>query len=146
MLRSARKARGEAHRQEATFVEGNAEALPSPKLFDAYTIAFGIRNVPRIDQALAEAWRVLKRGGQFFCLEFSQVDTPVLDRSTKPIPFPRSRHGKVVPGDGESYRYLVNRSVSSRPERFADISARRFRARRFTLSGGVVAIHSGWKL
>src|SRR5271156_621776 len=67
--------------QRLTFIEGNAEALPLPDgHFDAYTIAFGIRNVPRIENALAEAHRVLKRGGHFLCLEFSRVDLPVLDR------------------------------------------------------------------
>ena len=63
--------------KQLTFVEANAEDLPFPDgEFDAYTIAFGIRNVPRIDRALAEAYRVLKRGGHFLCLEFSQVEAP----------------------------------------------------------------------
>ena len=66
---------------QSTFLEGNAEDLPLPDdHFDAYTIAFGIRNVPRIDKALGEAYRVLKRGGRFLVLEFSRVDTPLLDR------------------------------------------------------------------
>ena len=64
------------------FAQGNAEDLPFPdKHFDAYTIAFGIRNVPRIEQALGEAYRVLKTGGRFLCLEFSEVDVPGLDKS-----------------------------------------------------------------
>jgi demethylmenaquinone methyltransferase/2-methoxy-6-polyprenyl-1,4-benzoquinol methylase len=134
-----------------TFVEGNAEELPFPDdSFDAYTIAFGIRNVPRIEKALAEAFRVLKRGGRFLSLEFSRVDTPMLDRiydaySFSVIP----AMGKVVTGDGEPYRYLVE-SIRRfpTPERFADMIAgagfsRAYYAR---LSGGVVAIHSGWKL
>ena len=92
-----------------TFVEGNAEALPfADKSFDAYTIAFGIRNVPRIDAALGEAYRVLKPGGRFLCLEFSAVDVPGLDRlydlySFNVIP----ALGRAVTGDAESYRYLV---------------------------------------
>ncbi len=62
-------------------MQGNAEELGLPdNHFDAYTIAFGIRNVPRIDKALAEAYRVLKRGGRFLCLEFSHVDVPLLDK------------------------------------------------------------------
>jgi len=133
------------------FVEGNAEALPLPDAsFDAYTIAFGIRNVPRIEAALAEAFRVLKRGGRFLCLEFSRVDLPVFDRlyavySDTVIP----ALGKAVTNDGASYRYLVE-SIRKfpPPQRFADmISGAGFARVGFTpLTGGVVAIHSGWKL
>jgi demethylmenaquinone methyltransferase / 2-methoxy-6-polyprenyl-1,4-benzoquinol methylase len=133
------------------FVEGNAEALPLPDAaFDAYTIAFGIRNVPRMDRALAEANRVLKRGGRFLCLEFSRVDLPVFDRvyevySDAAIP----ALGKVVAGDGAPYRYLVE-SIRKfpPPDRFADMIARAgFSRVEFTrLTGGVVAIHSAWKL
>jgi demethylmenaquinone methyltransferase/2-methoxy-6-polyprenyl-1,4-benzoquinol methylase len=133
------------------WITGNAEALPVPDAsMDAYTIAFGIRNVPRIDKALGEAYRVLKRGGRFLALEFSRVDTPLLDRlydvySMTAIP----ALGKVVTGDGEPYRYLVE-SIRRfpAPERFADmIGDAGFSRADFTrLSGGVVAIHSGWKL
>ena len=134
-----------------TFVEANAEALPyTDGQFDAYTIAFGIRNVPRIEQALAEAFRVLKRGGQFLCLEFSQVDLPGLERiydaySFKLIP----AIGKVVTGDAEPYRYLVE-SIRQFPaaDHFNEmVAAAGFGRTSFTrLSGGIVAIHSGWKL
>jgi len=133
------------------FVEGNAEALSFPdRAFDAYTIAFGIRNVPRIDLALREAYRVLKPGGRFLCLEFSTVDVPGLDRiydlfSFKVIP----PLGHAVTGDAESYQYLVE-SIRKfpRPNAFAEmIRAAGFARVDFTrLSGGVVAIHSGWKL
>ncbi len=134
-----------------SFVEGNAEALAFPnRAFDAYTIAFGIRNVPRIDAALVEAFRVLRPGGRFLCLEFSTVDVPGLDRlydffSFNVIP----PLGRAVTGDAESYRYLVE-SIRRFPpaERFQDmIEAAGFRNTRFLrLSGGVVAIHQGWKL
>ncbi len=83
--------------------------LPLPdQSFDAYTIAFGIRNVPRIDAALREAYRVLRPGGHFLCLEFSSVDVPALEAlydfySFNVIP----ALGRVVAGDAESYRYLV---------------------------------------
>ena len=91
------------------FVEGNAEALPFPDCsHDAVTIAFGIRNVPRIERALAEAHRVLRIGGRFHCLEFSSVDVPGLDAlydlySFNVIPV----LGRMVAGDAEAYRYLV---------------------------------------
>jgi demethylmenaquinone methyltransferase / 2-methoxy-6-polyprenyl-1,4-benzoquinol methylase len=141
------------HRFEGTidFVEANAEVLPLPDSdFDAYTIAFGIRNVPQIDKALAEAHRVLKRGGRILVLEFAPVDTPGLDRiydafSFQVIP----RLGKAVTGDSESYQYLVE-SIRKfpRPEAFARmIAAAGFRrVEHRAMSGGIVNIHSGWKL
>jgi demethylmenaquinone methyltransferase/2-methoxy-6-polyprenyl-1,4-benzoquinol methylase len=133
------------------FVEANAEALPLPdKTFDAYTIAFGIRNVPRIELALKEAYRVLKRGGRFLCLEFSPVDTPVLDRIYEAYSFTAiPAFGKVITGDGAPYRYLVE-SIRRFPEAetFRDMIADAgFQRASFTrLTGGIVAIHSGWKL
>jgi demethylmenaquinone methyltransferase / 2-methoxy-6-polyprenyl-1,4-benzoquinol methylase len=134
-----------------SFVEGNAEALAFPnRNFDAYTIAFGIRNVPRIDLALSEAYRVLKPGGRFLCLEFSTVDVPGLDKiydlfSFKVIP----PLGRAVTGDAESYRYLVE-SIRKfpRPPAFAEMirSAGFSRVNWQSLSGGIVALHSGWRL
>jgi len=133
------------------FVEGNAEALSFPdRAFDAYTIAFGIRNVPRIDLALREAYRVLKPGGRFLCLEFSTVDVPGLDRiydlfSFKVIP----PLGRMITGDADSYRYLVE-SIRKfpRPGPFADMigDAGFSRTTWQSLSGGIVALHSGWRL
>jgi demethylmenaquinone methyltransferase/2-methoxy-6-polyprenyl-1,4-benzoquinol methylase len=133
------------------FVEGNAESLPLPDAsFDAYTIAFGIRNVPRIDKALAEAHRVLKRGGRFLCLEFSQVDVPLLDTVYDAYSFAVvPALGKVVTGDGEPYRYLVE-SIRKfpRPAAFSGmIRAAGFRrVSERPMSGGIVRLHSGWKL
>ena len=134
-----------------TFTAGNAEALPFPdRHFDACTIAFGIRNVPRIDRALAEIHRVLRIGGRFLCLEFSSVDVPGLDAlydfySFNVIP----PLGRAVAGDAEAYRYLVE-SIRRfpRPQAFADmIAAAGFRrVSHRTLTGGMVAIHSGWRL
>src|SRR5256714_3124959 len=134
-----------------SFVEGNAEALAFPdRKFDAYTIAFGIRNVPRIDLALNEAYRVLRPGGRFLCLEFSSVDVPGLDRiydlfSFKIIP----PLGGAVTGDAESYRYLVE-SIRKfpKPNAFAEmIRAAGFaRVKWQSLTGGIVALHSGWRL
>jgi demethylmenaquinone methyltransferase/2-methoxy-6-polyprenyl-1,4-benzoquinol methylase len=134
-----------------TFVEGNAEALPLPDSgFDAYTIAFGIRNVPRIEDALKEAHRVLKRGGRFLCLEFSRVDVPFLDQVYDAYSFAAiPAMGETVTGDGSAYRYLVEsiRKFPS-PDQFAHMIGEAGFARvDFTrLSGGIVAIHSGWKL
>jgi demethylmenaquinone methyltransferase/2-methoxy-6-polyprenyl-1,4-benzoquinol methylase len=136
---------------QAKFVEANAEALPfADETFDAYTIAFGIRNVPRIGLALSEAFRVLKRGGRFLCLEFSTVDVPLLDRAYKewsdraipPI-------GRAVTGDGQPYQYLVE-SIRKfpNPARFtAMIEAAGFRRVTHTaMSGNIAALHAGWKL
>jgi demethylmenaquinone methyltransferase/2-methoxy-6-polyprenyl-1,4-benzoquinol methylase len=136
---------------QLTFLEGNAEALPlMGSRFDAYTIAFGMRNVPRIEEALKEAYRVLKRGGRFLCLEFSRVDVPVLERVYDAYSFAAiPALGKAVTGDGGAYRYLVE-SIRKfpPPERFAGmIGEAGFTRVDFTrLSGGIVAIHSGWKL
>jgi demethylmenaquinone methyltransferase / 2-methoxy-6-polyprenyl-1,4-benzoquinol methylase len=133
------------------FVEGNAEALAFPdRGFDAYTIAFGIRNVPRIDLALNEAFRVLRPGARFLCLEFSTVDVPGLDRiydlfSFKVIP----PLGRAVTGDADSYQYLVE-SIRrfARPNAFAEMirGAGFSRVNWQSLSGGIVALHSGWRL
>jgi demethylmenaquinone methyltransferase/2-methoxy-6-polyprenyl-1,4-benzoquinol methylase len=136
---------------QLTFVEANAEALPFPdKSFDAYTIAFGIRNVPRIERALSEAYRVLKRGGRFFCLEFSQVDMPGLDKIYDAYSFNLiPAIGKAITGESEPYRYLVE-SIRNFPEaeQFRTmISHAGFQRASFErLSGGIVAVHSGWKL
>ena len=105
------------------FTVGNAEALAFPdRSFDAYTIAFGIRNVTHIDRALSEAYRVLKPGGRFLCLEFSQVDVPLLDSIYDAYSFTViPAVGKVVTGDGHPYRYLVE-SIRTFPkqEKFSD--------------------------
>ncbi len=133
------------------FVEADAQKLPfEAGTFDAYTIATGIRNVPHIDQALSEAFRVLKRGGRFLCLEFSEVEMPILDKlydewSMKVMP----TMGKIVTGDGEPYQYLVE-SICKFPSqpRFADMirSAGFSRVDWTNYTGGIATIHSGWKL
>ena len=134
-----------------TFEQGNAEELAYPdRSFDCVSIAFGIRNVPRIACALEEAHRVLKLGGRFLCLEFSSVDVPGLDTlyelySFNVIP----AIGRAVTGDREAYQYLVE-SIRKfpKPKAFARmIEDAGFRRVSFTpMTGGVVALHSGWKL
>jgi len=134
-----------------TFVEANAEELPfQPNSFDAYTIAFGIRNVPRIDVALSEAYRVLKRGGRLLVLEFSEVGLPLLDRlydewSFKAIP----QFGKMITGDSEPYQYLVEsiRKFPNQENFTAMIRNAGFSRVTYTdYTGGIAALHSGWKL
>jgi demethylmenaquinone methyltransferase/2-methoxy-6-polyprenyl-1,4-benzoquinol methylase len=134
-----------------SWVCGDAEALPLPdRSVDAYTIAFGLRNVTNIDQALAEARRVLKPGGKFMCLEFSTVVLPVLDRlydiySFKVLP----AMGRYVARDEEAYRYLAE-SIRKFPPQEALI--RRMEAQGLrqcshrNLSGGIAAMHGGWRL
>ena len=133
------------------WAEENAEKLSfEDKSFDAYTIAFGIRNVTHIDKALAEAHRVLRIGGRFFCLEFSTSTWPGFKElydlySHRVVP----RIGRAVAGDEDSYRYLVE-SI----RRFPDMPsfARMIEGAGFArvsvepILGGAIAIHSGWKV
>ena len=129
----------------------DAEELTFPdRFFDAYTIAFGIRNVTHIDKALAEAHRVLKHGGRFFCLEFSTTEWPgfkeVYDLySHKLVP----KIGQAIAGDAESYRYLIE-SIRRFPKmrEFEGMirKAGFVRTRVEPILGGLVAIHSGWKI
>jgi demethylmenaquinone methyltransferase/2-methoxy-6-polyprenyl-1,4-benzoquinol methylase len=145
------RARDEGLLGQLSFVEANAEILPFERnLFDGYTIAFGIRNVPRRESALQEAYRVLKHGGRFLCLEFSHVDVPVLEQLYKAYSFKMIPGlGAAIAGDANSYRYLVE-SIAQFPTAetfsgtllnsgFSKVSFSR-------LSGGIVTIHSAWKL
>ena len=129
----------------------NAEALSfADATFDAYTIVFGIRNVTDIPAALSEAHRVLNRGGRFYCMEFSSSDWPGFSNlydawASKVIP----RIGKAVADDEESYRYLVE-SIRRfpRPSAFKGMVANAgfVRAAAEPMLGGLVTIHSGWKI
>ena len=120
-----------------TFVEGNAEALPLPdSRFDAYTIAFGIRNVPRIEAALSEAYRVLKRGGRFLCLEFSRVDLPGIERVLRRLfvrrdPRPgqgRDRRRRPLPLSGGIHSHVSVSRFVRRDDRGERLPARRLHA------------------
>jgi demethylmenaquinone methyltransferase/2-methoxy-6-polyprenyl-1,4-benzoquinol methylase len=134
-----------------TFVDANAEALPFPdRRFDAVSIAFGIRNVPRIEVALRDMHRVLRLGGRFLCLEFSNVDVPGLDALYELYSFNLvPAIGRAVVGDAEPYRYLVE-SIRRfpRPDAFAAMmrDAGFARVSHRVMSGGIVALHSGWRL
>jgi len=150
MMRVGR-ARAEGLGDRLAFVQGNAEFLPfASRSFDAYTIAFGIRNVTHIEAALAEAYRVLKPGGRFLCLEFSSVEVPLLDTlydvySFNAIPV----LGGLVAGDSASYQYLVE-SIRRFPDQksfmrlIENVGFERVRYR--NLTGGIAAIHSAWRL
>ncbi|KAL5698111.1 2-methoxy-6-polyprenyl-1,4-benzoquinol methylase [Ranunculus cassubicifolius] len=143
--------RGYGNNDSLKWVEGDAEKLGfEDNSMDGYTIAFGIRNVTHIEKALAEAYRVLKRGGRFLCLELSHVDIPVFKDfydyySFSVIP----AVGEMVTGDRESYQYLVE-SVRKFPnqEKYAGLIADAgFQKVQYeNLVGGVVAIHSGLKI
>ena len=133
------------------WVCGNAEALPFPGAsFDAYTIAFGIRNVTHIDQALREARRVLRPGGRFLCLEFSKVEVPGLDTLYDAYSFKlMPKIGGLVAKDEESYRYLAESIRRFPPQAkfaamIAEAGLEQVKVR--NLSGGIAAMHSAWRL
>jgi demethylmenaquinone methyltransferase / 2-methoxy-6-polyprenyl-1,4-benzoquinol methylase len=151
LVEGRRRAEAEALADRLDWVVGDAMALPFADAgFDVFTISFGIRNVTRIEQALSEAFRVLRPGGRLMVLEFSQLPNPALqwayDRySFNVIP----AMGQVVTGDRDSYQYLVE-SIRRFPDQ--DTFAQMIRDAGFeqvkyrNLSMGVAALHSGWKL
>jgi len=152
MLRAGmERAESRAMAANLDWVNGDAMALPFPDdSFDSYTIAFGIRNVTRIEEALAEAYRVLKPGGRFLCLEFSQVTVAGMDRLYDAYSFAViPRMGKIVANDRDSYQYLVE-SIRRFPDQ--DSFAGMIRTAGFgqvkyrNMTAGVAALHSGWKL
>jgi demethylmenaquinone methyltransferase / 2-methoxy-6-polyprenyl-1,4-benzoquinol methylase len=128
----------------------NAEHLPfEDNYFDYYTISFGIRNVENIDVALSEAYRVLKPGGRFMCLEFSKIKNSILNKFYKTYSKSIPKIGKFVVGKSEPYEYLVN-SIENfynqeellnkiKKHNFINVSYR-------NMNAGVVAIHSAWKV
>jgi demethylmenaquinone methyltransferase/2-methoxy-6-polyprenyl-1,4-benzoquinol methylase len=146
-----KRAEAEGYGERCGFMVGNAEALAVPdKSFDAYMIAFGLRNVTHPEKALSEAYRVLKPGGRFLCMEFSHMEFPWLDRLYDAYSFTIiPAMGKAVTGSGEPYRYLVE-SIRTFPNqrqlmaKIAESGLERVQCR--NLAAGIVAIHSAWRL
>ena len=129
---------------------GNAEKLLLPEnYFDFYTISFGLRNTKNIDKAISEAYKVLKKGGRFLCLEFSKIENSNLDELykiyTKLIP----KIGEMIVGDEKPYNYLI-KSIDKfiNQEQLLEIlKNNKFENCKYrNLNGGIVAIHSGWKI
>ena len=152
MLRvGAERAKSWRYPGQVRFLEANAEDLPfEANSFDAYTIAFGIRNVPRVQKALDEAHRVLKRGGRILVLEFSQVDVPGFDAiykaySDRVIP----PMGKVVTGDAQPYQYFIEsiRKFPAPAEFDGMLGKAGFkRVKHTSMTGNIATLFSGWKI
>ena len=128
----------------------NAEKLPfKNNYFDYYTISFGIRNVDNINNALKEAYRVLKPGGRFLCLEFSKVENEILNKLYKTYSKSIPKLGKFIVGKSGPYEYLINsiEKFYSQEKFFQQIKKQNFINVSYrNLSGGIVAIHSAWKV
>ena len=128
----------------------SAEKLPfKNNYFDYYTISFGIRNIDNINNALKEAYRVLKPGGRFLCLEFSKVENEILNKFYKIYSKSIPKIGKFIVGKSEPYEYLINsiEKFYSQEELFIQLKKQNFANVSYrNLSGGIVAIHSAWKV
>jgi demethylmenaquinone methyltransferase/2-methoxy-6-polyprenyl-1,4-benzoquinol methylase len=151
MVGVGRKRAQKAGFQNVDFLTGTAEALPiADQSVDYVTIAFGIRNVTHRDQALAEAYRVLKPGGRFVCLEFSHIPLAVAQKLYDAYSFNLiPPMGKAITGDASAYQYLVE-SIRQFPKAEAfqsEVAQAGFSRCQFQrLSGGIAALHTGWRL
>ena len=127
----------------------NAEKLPfQNNYFDYYTISFGIRNIENINSALTEAYRVIKPGGRFLCLEFSKIKNEILSKFYKTYSKSLPIVGKFVVGKSEPYEYLINSidKFYNQDEFFQQIKKQNFSNISYrNLNGGIAAIHSAWK-
>ncbi len=151
LIEGRKRAEAEAMADQLDWVTGDAMALPfADNTFDVYTISFGIRNVTRPQDALGEAFRVLKTGGRLIVLEFSQLPNPALQKaydlySFNVIP----RMGQMIANDRDSYQYLVE-SIRRFPDQETFLQMVRDagfeNASYRNLSMGIAALHSGWKL
>ena len=128
----------------------NAERLSVPdNSFDFYTISFGLRNTKDINKTLKEAYRVLKKGGRFMCLEFSKIENSNLDILYKNYSKLIPKVGKIIVGEKKPYEYLIKsiESFISQRELIEKMNQNNFKNCKYrNLSGGIVAIHSGWKI
>ncbi len=146
-----RRAKSWRYPEQVKFKTADAQDLPfDGDSFDAYTISFGIRNVPQIEKALEEAFRVLKRGGRFLCLEFSQVDVEGLDYIYEKFShYVIPAIGEMVADDRDSYQYLIE-SIEQfpAPEKFSKMikEAGFSKITHTPLTGNVAALHSAWKI
>ena len=136
--------------ENLTWMIASAEKLPIPEnTFDFYTISFGLRNTKSLDKALSEAYRVLKPGGRYLCLEFSKIQNSGLDFIYKNYSKLIPSIGKYIVGEKAPYEYLV-KSIENflNQEELLDLMQRKgFQKCEYrNLSGGIVSIHSGWKI
>tara|TARA_B100001093_G_scaffold422317_1_gene414839 strand:+ start:266 stop:970 length:705 start_codon:yes stop_codon:yes gene_type:complete len=136
--------------QNINWVIGSAEKLPlKNNLFDFYTISFGLRNTKNLDKTLKEAHRVLKPGGRFFCLEFSKIQNSSLNFLYKNYSKLIPSIGKLVVGEDEPYKYLTKsiENFINQDELIDLMKKNNFKKCKYrNLSGGIVCIHSGWKI
>jgi len=148
MLDLNRKKLKESHKVK--WFCNSAEKLPfKNNFFDYYTISFGIRNIDNINNALKEAYRILKPGGRFLCLEFSKVENEILNKFYKTYSKSIPKIGKFVVGKSEPYEYLINsiEKFYSQEKFFEQIKKQNFTNVSYrNLSGGIAAIHSAWKV
>jgi demethylmenaquinone methyltransferase / 2-methoxy-6-polyprenyl-1,4-benzoquinol methylase len=151
LLAGKTRAEAAAMSESLDWVVGDAMALPFPdNTFDVYTISFGIRNVTRPQEALNEAYRVLRPGGRLMVLEFSQLPNPMMQAAYDAYSFNViPQMGKMITGDRDSYQYLVE-SIRKFPDQdtFLEMvkTAGFDNAKYRNLSMGIAALHSGWKL
>ena len=151
LVEGRKRAEAESMADSLDWVVGDAMALPFPdNTFDVYTISFGIRNVTRPQEALNEAFRVLRPGGRLMVLEFSQLPNPLMQKAYDTYSFNViPRMGQMIAGDRDSYQYLVE-SIRRFPDQetfLGMVRAAGFdNAKYRNLTLGVAALHSGWKL
>jgi len=136
--------------KDIKWIVASAESLPlNDKKFDFYTISFGLRNTKDLDKALSEAYRVLKPGGRFLCLEFSKIQNLNLNQIYKNYSKIIPTIGKFIVGDKEPYEYLLKsiENFVNQDELIYLMKKNKFKKCDYrNLSGGIVSIHSGWKI
>ena len=136
--------------KNVTWIKSNAETLPvEDNMYDYYSISYGIRNVSDINKTLREAYRVLKPGGRFMCLEFSKINNELLNFLYKNYSKVIPALGRYIVGSSKPYEYLIKsiESFISQKELIEKMNQNNFKNCEYrNLSGGIVSIHSGWKI